>query len=274
MVSRPRHGKRHFGVPPSGPFDLDSALISNLLIGNPELEVCLEVGPFGMSFLTESTCSLAIAGADRLVTLDGQSVTCNGTFTCEVGQVLRLGPTTRGARSYLSANGGFEPSSLETGAFVAIKGVPIATDPRSLSAFPLSVLSQTLRVLPGPEGDLAYSDLCSRRWVVSPNSSRRGLRLQGEPLTHNISLASEPQVVGAVQLPPDGQPIILGPDGPTLGGYPKVAVICQADVSRLGQILPGAEVQFQAINFKAAKHLASEQSVLERQWRTILKSLG
>ena len=120
-----------------------------------------------------------------------------------------------------------------------------------------------LRVLPGPHAPLL--DL-NRRYTVALASNRVGVRLEGPLSPHSLSLPSEPAVPGVVQLPPSGHPIVFGPDGPTIGGYPKVAVVIGADLDRLGRLRPGDEVRFEAVGMEEAREAAREARV-ERERR-------
>ncbi len=110
-----------------------------------------------------------------------------------------------------------------------------------------------LRFLPGPQASLL--DL-RRTYTVALASNRVGVRLEGSPSPHDISLPSEPAAPGVVQLPPSGLPIVLGPDGPTIGGYPKVAVVIGADLDLVGRLKPGDEVRFETVTMEEAREAA------------------
>jgi allophanate hydrolase subunit 2 len=94
--------------------------------------------------------------------------------------------------------------------------------------------------------------------VVSTRLDRVGIRLDGHRSAHTVELPSEPACVGCIQITPDGTPIILGPDGPTIGGYPKAAVVISADLDRLGQLRPGQNVEFEAVSLDEARRLYRE----------------
>ena len=116
-----------------------------------------------------------------------------------------------------------------------------------------------LRILPGPHGDYfdaaAGPRFLSTAWRVSPVSDRRGLRLEGEPLEHAREAEVPPQgtVAGTIQVPGDGRPIVLGPDGPVTGGYPQIATVIEADLPLLGQAVPGDVLRFRIVTRQAAE---------------------
>ena len=117
-----------------------------------------------------------------------------------------------------------------------------------------------LRCLPGPQADWFDDSLFSRVYRVTPASNRMGVRLDGPPLiVPKRELVSEPVAPGAVQITNDGKPIILGVDGQTIGGYPKVAHVISADLDAWGQLRPGDEVRFEIISEAAAERAASER---------------
>lgn len=89
-------------------------------------------------------------------------------------------------------------------------------------------------------------------------SNRVGVRLEGNAFPHTLSLPSEPAIPGVVQLPPNGQPIVLGPDGPTIGGYPKVAVVIDADLDRIGRLRPGDRLRFTEVTLEEARTISRE----------------
>ena len=156
------------------------------------------------------------------------------------------------------------------GAFALSKGDRLEIRPRNARAYvavgkgPTRRLADPpraggpLRVLPGPHASLL--DL-ETRYTVALASNRVGVRLEGPRSPHALSLPSEPAIPGVVQLPPSGQLIVLGPDGPTVGGYPKVAVVIGADLDRLGRLKPGDEVRFERVGMEEAREAAREAKV-------------
>jgi allophanate hydrolase subunit 2 len=122
--------------------------------------------------------------------------------------------------------------------------------------------------LPGPQADwFALSDFFGQSFTVEAASNRMGLRLQGEPLQRKPGeLVSEPVGPGAVQVVNDGQCIVLGVDGQTIGGYPKVAHVIAADLDRLGQLRPGQEVRFEMVGIEEANQAYRGRQARLREW--------
>lgn len=246
---RGRPGFLAQGVPHAGPMDRVAFGWATRLA---ECEVALEVGPFGLIAVAERDVSLVVVGAERPIFLDGAEVEGQGVVRLGEGQVLSLGYPTRGARSYLALARMVGPDGGWLG---SVSGVAVARGdrlvgsgdlPRRRLAEPLSTLEGPLIVLPGPQSEW-LPELLRREWIASPTMDRTGIRLDGEgiPLPDLGALPSEPQVIGTVQLTVGGTPILIGPDGPTIGGYAKPAIITDASRDRMGQLKPGDRVMFQ-----------------------------
>jgi allophanate hydrolase subunit 2 len=119
----------------------------------------------------------------------------------------------------------------------------------------------------GPQVEaLNFDKFLAQSYHVGLASNRVGVRLEGEPMPHTLSLPSEPAVPGAIQIPPDGQPIVLGPDGPTIGGYPKVAVVIDADLDQVGRLRPSDTVRFRLVSLHEAR-IAKARADAERTMR-------
>jgi antagonist of KipI len=134
----------------------------------------------------------------------------------------------------------------------------------------------TLRVLPGPQADWCRApDFFDRHsaFAVTPASDRMGVRLQGEPVPLPVrELVSEPVCPGTVQVTPDGQCILLGVDGQTIGGYPKIAQVISADLDQVGQLRPGDRVRFQRVEMDEAERVYRERQALLHEWVTRLRT--
>lgn len=116
-----------------------------------------------------------------------------------------------------------------------------------------------IRVVRGPQSQLLdLAGFLSTDYQVGMASNRVGVRLEGNAFPHTLSLPSEPAIPGVVQLPPNGQPIVLGPDGPTIGGYPKVAVVIDADLDRIGRLRPGDRLRFTEVTLEEARTISRE----------------
>ncbi len=141
------------------------------------------------------------------------------------------------------------------------------------SPSPLGERGTTIRALPGPQADwFPDGGFFGRPFTVAPASNRMGLRLLGEPIPKRaVELASEPVAPGAVQVANDGFPIVLGVDGQTVGGYPKVAHVIRADLDRLGQLRPGDAVRFARVSADEADAAADVRAEELRRWRLRLE---
>jgi len=224
--------RRSFGVPPGGPFDRLSAALVYALLGLPEGSPVLEIA-LGPVFLeaTERVTVGVVGGPD-------------GAFELEQGQRLEVRPI--GARAYIGGAG---------------------SSGSRLLASPPCLTTEPLRVVRGPQADdLDFDRFVSQTYRVGLASNRVGVRLEGDPMSHGLSLPSEPAIPGAIQLPPNGQPIILGPDGPTIGGYPKVAVVIDADLDEVGRFRPGDTVRFREVGLDEAR-LAKTHAEAYRAFR-------
>lgn len=254
----PLRGWRKFGVPEGGAFDRESWAWCCALA---ESDRALEVGPFGALIRAESPVSVVVTGAIRSILVDDKPHGL-GRFGMAPGQVLQIGAPIRGSRSYLSPCQGTRhsmPRRALAPTFAAagdvISGV-IRPD-AALGGLPESLSQGPIRVVPGPQAHaFDLQPLLSQLWEVSLAADRTGIRLAGPRLDPNEpwgERASEPQTTGTIQVTSGGTPIVIGPDGPTLGGYPKIAVVIDADRDRLGQVKPGDRIRFQRVEFDEAR---------------------
>lgn len=242
-----RPGFLHRGVPPGGPMDRESFGWATQLA---ETKLALEVGPFGLIAVAERDISVAIVGAERPILVEGKSVEGQGVIRLKEGQLLELGYPTTGARSYLALAGMKPPEGAWLGSVSGVavaRGVAIEGQgslPLRHVAGPIASLAGPLEVLPGPQADLLPA-LLAGTWEASKIMDRTGIRLDGPPIPIPDlgSLTSEPQVVGTLQLTSGGTPIIIGPDGPTIGGYAKPAILASRSRDRMGQLKPGDAVE-------------------------------
>lgn len=282
IVDGGRHGWAHLAVTGSGAYDRGAYRRANRLVGNPPDAAALEVllGPVRLRFDAAATVALTGVQAAMSLQLPGatRAVDCESTLTLPAGAVLNIPQFRRGLRAYLAIRGGLSAAatlgSRSTDTLSGLGPDPVrAGDPVRVYAnaarFPqhdanvLAFRPRTnsdgplpLRLLPGPRTG-RYPELhdwvLSHQWAVSSASDRIGLRLErhGSHLRRppNLPMAttpapSEPLVRGAVQVPPDGQPVIMGPDHPTTGGYPVVGVVAEHDCDALAQLRPGDPVLF------------------------------
>lgn len=293
-----RTGYWPVGVPPSGPFDNLSFRLGNRLLGNEENAAGLEFTLNGPTLKFNQATRIALTGADMQATLDGQPVASYCVIAIQPGQTLKLGKVSgEGARAYLAVAGGLQCTpylgsrstftlgqfgghggrALRTGDVLhfqeAAPTPPSATVPDSLK--PALGNHWTLRVIYGPHGapDFFTDDdmamFFSTDWQVHYNSSRTGVRLVGpkpswarsdggEAGMHPSNIHDNAYAVGTVDFTGD-MPVILGPDGPSLGGFVCPATVILADRWKLGQLKAGDTLRFDAISLEDADALAEEQ---------------
>ena len=254
VQDRGRVGLAHLGVPRAGALDAPAAALANRLVGNDPDAAVLEVLLGGLVLTTDAGCWVAVTGASG----------AHGAEWLAAGAELRVDPPTTGLRSYVAVAGGIavEPvlgsRSTDTLAWVGPPRVeagvvlpvgPAAAEPRPLDT-PRPPRPGALRVVPGPRDDWFAADaldvLCGTAWAVGPDSNRVGLRLEGPALrrTREGELASEGMVLGAVQVPPNGQPVVFLADHPPTGGYPVIGVVEADDLWQCAQLRPGETVRF------------------------------
>ncbi len=278
----------HLGVPRSGACDPLALAAANLLLGNDPDAAALEVSLLGPELAVLEPCVVGVAGADfeAIVTESGRRITAGTSARLAEGETLRFGAALDGARGYLALPGGIDvprvlgsASTAPLGGFGGVAGRPIASGDRlgALSAAGAAPMERrwpgpgsssgvvpgdrprTVRVLAGPNADAAGPDtferLISTTWEVGAQSDRMGIRLDGPPpgTVPAPELVSSGMTWGAVQLPPGGRPIVLLADGPTVGGYPVVAVVASADRPVLGQLRAGDRLQFVPVTLDEAR---------------------
>jgi biotin-dependent carboxylase-like uncharacterized protein len=258
VQDRGRFGYAHLGVPRSGALDQPAAALANALVGNAASAAVLETTLMGCALRFAAPARVAVTGAAAVVRLDGAVTT--GVVDVPAGSVLDVGRATAGLRSYLAVAGGIgvEPvlGSRSTDTLSGL-GPPRLADGMTLpigaeldgswSAEPPTERGEiTLGVWLGPRDDwfAEPAELFAGAYTVSPVSNRVGARLSGPGLTRAKAgeLPSEGVVLGAIQVPADGQPLIFLADHPTTGGYPVIGVV--DDVTPLAQARPGATVRF------------------------------
>jgi KipI family sensor histidine kinase inhibitor len=255
-----RYGLGSSGVPPGGAMDPASLALANALVDNPPGAPALEVTLAGPEVEFAAETVLAVAGGEVSADRNGAPAPFREAFRAAAGDRVRIGRITRGARAYLAVRGGVVGPSgrrLETGDVLAEGGSPPAPDRRLPEPVRLGD-ELPVRVMVGPEtGQFVSGQLerfLSSPWRVTPESDRRGLRLSGEPLFHDgpPEIAPAGTVPGSIQVPGSGLPIVLGPDGPVTGGYPRIAAVISADLSLLGQARPGGVLRFERVSLAEA----------------------
>jgi biotin-dependent carboxylase-like uncharacterized protein len=265
---RPRYA--HLGVPRSGALDAPTAALVNRLVGNPPEAAVLETTLNGCALRPRSTVTVAVGGAPCPVTVDGRPVPWGAPVHVPAGTLLDVGTAFAGVRSYVAVSGGIvvEPvlGSRSTDLLSGLGPAPLTDgtvlplgSPNPLNARvdvapqPAPPSELVLRVTLGPRDDWftpeAVRAFTSRPYRVSPASNRIGLRTEGPALRRARpgELPSEGMVLGAVQVPPDGRPVVFLADHPTTGGYPVIAVVRATDLPAAAQAVPGTPVRFVAV---------------------------
>jgi 5-oxoprolinase (ATP-hydrolysing) subunit C len=226
-----------------------------------------------------------VFGAPFRLDRDGELLAPGYTFTLTKGQTLHIGGAPHGCRAYVCVPGGFRVRRVleSCTAFAPVQaGDVLECEPsrlpgRGLEDPPVAYApGPPLRCLSGPQADWFDDAFYSHTYHVTPASDRMGVRLDGPALAlPRRELVSEPVAPGAVQVTNDGRPIVLGVDGQTVGGYPKVAHVISADLDALGQLRPGDEVRFQRVTEEEAEGAAARRrEVLHRWLRRIAVAVG
>ncbi|HYA64501.1 MAG TPA: biotin-dependent carboxyltransferase family protein [Candidatus Sulfotelmatobacter sp.] len=285
-----RVGYGALGVSPSGAADPVALRLGNLLVGNEPGAAALEMTLVGGSFLFPGGAVIALAGADFGATLNGQPLDMWTPHAVQAGMKLALGPTRDYARCYLavaggihvkpflgsasthllSGLGGFEGRALRKGDVLRLGEPEKPIHKKRVSQAALLNLKprKKLRVTDGPQSERfpeqARQMFFQSVFRVSEDSDRLGLRLEGPLLATNAAreMITEGVTLGAVQVTPSGQPIVLGVEQQTTGGYPKIANIIGVDLHRLGQLRPRVEIRFERTSLATARSLRIEQERL------------
>ncbi|MFJ7006663.1 biotin-dependent carboxyltransferase family protein [Pseudomonas putida] len=286
-----RFGVRHLGVTQGGALDWVAMHWANWLLGNPLGAPVVEVALGGFCIVAEQDCVLALAGADLDARVDDQPVAPWHSFALGKGQRLTLKQPKQGVRAYLAAPGGFlgedvlgSCATVVREALGGMDGQGAALAEGQALAFtasdaPLREVPQALRpqyaekpvldlVMGAQIGDFSGTSLFevfNREWTLDSRADRMGIRLLGPQLVYQgAPMISEGIPLGAVQVPPDGQPIVLLNDRQTIGGYPRLGALTPLALAQLAQCMPGAVVRFRAVVQDEAWR---EQQIYLDRWR-------
>ncbi|WP_416977780.1 biotin-dependent carboxyltransferase family protein [Streptomyces sp. T028] len=265
-----RPGHAHLGVPRSGALDAPAAALVNRLVGNPPGAAVLETTVNGCALRPRSAVTVAVGGAPCPVTVNGRPAAWGAPLRLPAGAVLDVGSAVSGLRSYVGVSGGVTvepvlgsrstdllsglgPEPLTDGMVLPLGPEPAAHTRVDVAPQAAPPAELVLRVTLGPRDDWFTPDavrvFTTRAYRVSPASNRIGLRTEGPVLERALpgELASEGMVLGAVQVPPNGQPVVFLADHPTTGGYPVIGVVRTTDLPAAAQAVPGTPVRFVAV---------------------------
>ena len=284
---RGRFHMQHLGVTPGGCMDLDSFSIANALVGNTSEEGVLEFAYQGpLLKLVKGKTKIAIVGnvifqiiKSNQETINGE---CNRTYEVEEGDQIDILATKQSAYGYMALEGGFDLkpfcksvsilSRAEIGPNEGKKikiddKINIKTNSKNKKNFSAKIIKKNkniIRVLKGPQFDYfskeSQKDFFSKEYKISNLTDRMGMRLEGAVVKNIIStnIRSEGITKGAIQVPADGQPIVLLTDYPTIGGYPKIANVTSVDYNFLIQKTPSEKILFKLIELQEAEQLYKE----------------
>lgn len=291
-----RHGLQHLGVPVSGVVDELAHRLANALVGNRPEDATLEVTLLGPTLRFVQGAWVACCGAELSLSIDGRPTPNDVAAWVPPGGVLQFGRRVHGLRAVLAVAGGIQVdavmgsrSTYARGGFGGFQGRPLRKGdavpilpPALASAAPAALEpawiaaaqavwhdDAPLRVTPGREWDeflpASQQAWLADAWRISPQSDRMGYRLDAlHPLQRHAprDMLSESVTFGTVQVPPDGQPIVLMAERQTSGGYARIAQVASADLPRLAQAAPGDALRFAMISTDAAQALDAERQRL------------
>ena len=284
-----RSGFARYGVAPSGALDGFALRVANLLVGNPEGAAALETAVMGLRLKALRDVVVAVTGADLKPMKGREPLAMWRSHQIRTGEVIAFTGPASGMRSYIAVCGGIEvppvlgsrSTNLSSG-FGGVAGralrkgdILLCTIVENELRFAGRIFEPAwipeypsrwrLRVVWGPQDDQFTEDgrqaFVTGSFSVSPDSDRTGIRLKGPAVARrpNLpeSIISEGVIAGAIQIPGDGQPIIILAET-TTGGYRKIATVISADLPLLGQIMPGNEVAFRAVALDEALRALQE----------------
>lgn len=282
-----RYGFQNFGIPITGMLDSFSGQIANFLVGNEESCAVLEMTVLGPHLLVVSDAYVALTGGNIEATLNKTRVSNWKAFRVRPGDLLEIGRVTSGCRGYLAVTGGIQVESVMGsrscyvgGKIGGTSGRPLKVgdkmfrgsseflkQPRSLpeGLIPTHPDKIVLRAIPGPQDDYFDEGLerfFNSEFTVTQDANRIGYRLEGPTIRQKedlpASIISEASLPGGVQIPPNGQPIILLGEQ-TVGGYSKIATVISTDLDLVGQALPGNRIRFEKVDLETAYRIKKEK---------------
>lgn len=286
------------GVPSSGALDSFSCRVANILVGNPENMAVLEITVMGPVLEAMEEADIAITGAEMGVTINKNPLSAWRTARVKKGDILRIPRAETGCRAYLAVSGGFDVpyvmgsrSTFVRGHFGGLQGRGLIKGDllkkgegalqNRLRILPDEFIPEyrkeiVLKAIPGPQDNSfrgALDSFFTVSYEVAAKSDRMGCRLQGPFIGHDLdapqSIITEPVMPGNIQIPADGQPILLLVEQ-TTGGYSKIATVITTDIGKVAQAIPGSKVKFERASVEEAHRLYREQENRLQKIRAVL----
>ena len=289
VQDRGRFGFQALGISVSGALDPDGFDLANALAGNEAGTGALEIRMLGPTLeVTAESVTVALAGTGagiELMSPEREMISACRSVTFRKGQVFRIGAIGDSAVCYLAVYGGFDlpdvygsQSTCMSAGFGGFHGrilekgdcLPLrkaaaeSVSQRILRRPPEPDSSPVIRVIAGPQDDYfsaaGIETFFGTGYTVSQAVNRMGMRLEGAAVAHEkgFNIASDGIVRGAIQVPGNGLPIILMADCQTTGGYPKIATVISTDMPKLGRMMPGADIRFEAVSVEEAEAVARD----------------
>ena len=284
-----RSGHLRSGIPPSGPVDRRALILANRLVGNPDGAAGLECAFMGPRFAVDGPSAIAVTGAEVPVTVNGQPAPRWATILLARGDVVKVGIARVGVRAYVAVAGGLDVPPVLGSRATYLRGRLGGLDGRELragdrlpvvpaavpavralrpEAVPDLAGAPAIRVVLGPQAD-RFTEEGIAAFLEGPyemlqHSDRMGARLRGPRIAHTRGhdIISDGTALGSIQVPGDGQPIVLLVDRQSTGGYTKIATVCSFEIGRIAQVRPGQRLAFHAVGVEEAHRLRDESAAL------------
>ncbi|MDC8831226.1 5-oxoprolinase subunit C family protein [Alteromonas gilva] len=271
IVDSGRHGHLHDGFCQAGPLDPLAFKLANLLCSQSDGVAIEFLGPLTCTFT--KACFISVTGPAADIRIDGTGQPGWQTLSVKAGQTVAIEPARLGTKHYLAVSGGIKApkvmgsastvsrerlgglngdgSSLKSGDQLELNAAPSSIQLRNVPQWLIPAYQSDIHValVPGYQHEwvspLQWRRLLSSDYTLTSQMDRMGYRLSGAAInTREQALYSEAVALGAMQIPPDGQPIVMMADRQTLGGYPKVGTIARCDLNRFAQCVPGDKITF------------------------------
>jgi antagonist of KipI len=298
IQDRGRFGYQQFGVPVCGRIDPFAYEVANALVGNFEGQAVLEATVLGPTLRVKARGVVAVTGGDLTPMLNNMALPMWESVSIQPGDVIQFKGLRSGCRAYVAVAGGIDVpvvmgsrSTYVAGMIGGVDGRPLAAGDRLMKGpgagkaglrvpsdfIPTYSKELEIRVILGPQDDYFHEGIerfLSTTFRVSPKADRMGYRLEGDPIKHRDgvekSIVSEPSVPGGVQVPADGQPIILLVEQ-TVGGYAKIATVISSDIGQVGQAKTGDRIRFRQVALEEAHRVLKME---EEKIQTIMDSIA